>query len=456
MNFIIKFSSKLKSLNLLRVSFNFILIFLLTFSQICLATQENQTALAQFKSLIFDENDEELSKDKLKSKVNNSHFVWEYDFSNVDTSKLFNHPNFDQEKLNEIKTTKFQQHLSAKVNDANIASSFKNLIDSNSESEELSKQVFVFISDNPSDKEKNSVDKAINTIRENGHVPVLIKIPRSEVFKEFNKKFKEGILELNEKPTEVEMRWARISIYRNLSVTSISWFAAVDSLSLAGIVFTAVVSSYYTNKYKQFFRNLWNKNPFYRGTIARFFHYAGRRYVFDVIQAAAYKLIAVKQNFFTIDTMMYVLSAKLASSTHYIVGFQEDKLIEKKMLSRDLTATIGGVMAWVGGIISSLDLAEIRPFGLSPRITLLAINGAFIGIYAFFKLYKSKHLERLALKLSNKQLDPKLKQEYSEKIAAAKIDLVNPENNKELGMGLIGKLYKFKNSCMRNLKYLLP
>ena len=306
---------------------------------------------------------------------------------------------------------------------------------------------YSFVSDNPSAEEMSRVEKTERMANSRGFEVHRIVVPVSALHLDAPKKFAKKITsyfgtqkinlantpeDIAKLPTPKERAAAKFIPVKNLIVKPLAWSAHTGPVGAAAVTAVSFVYSYFTSTYWHMFRVFFNhphfigensklgkflekinlaelakkfgmeiKNEKLRDILLNFngrkaagiIQYATKKFAYNLFNAELYKLVSMQGGFFTAKYHMHILTSKLYGLSYYPVSWMEDKLVLTRLIHRDTLSKIMVFQSYVGGAMSSLDLAggHIPGVEVRPGVILMGYNAAsMIGYILYYKYMSYK------------------------------------------------------------------
>ena len=329
---------------------------------------------------------------------------------------------------------------------------------------------FSFISDEPTPEELRRVEITERMARSRGFSVHRIIVPIHQLNLDAPKKLAQkvssyfGTQKINlsntpqdiaKLPTPSERVTAKLIPIKNMIVKPIAWSAHAGPVGAAAVTAVSVIYSYFTSTYWHMFRVFFNhphfigegtklgdilekinlvelgkkfgleiKNQNIKDTLTNFnakkfagiVQYATKMFAYNMFNAELYKLVSMQGGFFSVDYHLHILTSKLYGLSYYPVSWMEDRLVLTRLIHRDTFAKIMVFQSYVGGALSSLDLAggHIPGIDVRPGVILMGYNiTSFIGYVLYYKY--------LSYKLGFN--DPEKMKAYIEKKEKAEMEL---------------------------------
>ena len=329
---------------------------------------------------------------------------------------------------------------------------------------------YSFVSDAPSPEETRRVEMTERMAKSRGFVVHRIVVPVNKYHLNAPKKIVQKITsyfgtqkinlantpeDIAKLPTPKERAAAKLIPIKNLIVKPLAWSAHAGPVGAAAVTAVSVIYSYFTSTYWHMFRVFFNhphligtgtklgeilekinlvelarkfgleiKNQRIKDTLTSFnakkvagiVQYATKKFAYNLFNAEMYKLVSMQGGFFTAEYHKHILTSKLYGLSYYPVSWMEDKLVLTRLIHRDTLAKIMVFQSYVGGALSSLDLAggHIPGIEVRPGVILMGYNiASMIGYVIYYKY--------LSHKLGFK--DPEKMKAYIEKKERAEMEI---------------------------------
>lgn len=332
---------------------------------------------------------------------------------------------------------------------------------------------YSFVSDVPSPEELRRVEASEKMARSRGFEVTRIVVPINKFHLNAPKNFATKVVsyfgtqkvslantpeDIAKLPTPKERAAAKFIPIKNLIVKPLAWSAHAGPVGAAAVTAVSFVYSYFTSTYWHLFRVFFNhphligegsklggflekinlaelaskfgleiKNEklkeallsFNGRKVAGIVQYAAKKFAYNLFNAELYKLVSMQGGFFTAEYHMHILTSKLYGLSYYPVTWMEDRLVLTRLIHRDTLAKIMVFQSYVGGAMSSLDLAggHIPGIDIRPGVILMGYNAASLVAYVLYYKYMSyklgfkdpakmkayiEHKEKLELVVQNK------------------------------------------------------